>query len=141
MLVCTGAYAQQAVYASNQPNALYPETFDSEKVSPPGLKMKRIGTAMTIVGGAFIVTGVVMMATADEIRFSNYQVDDDGNVEESGDNQGYYGVLFTANGLALTGTGIVLWKIGARKYRNATQTQSNLSIGPTRNGVGLRLRF
>ncbi len=81
------------------------------------------------------------MATADEITLSPWEVNDDGDIENSGDKQGYFGLLIAAEGVGLTVTGIILWSKGAKKYKNYQQSEKSLSFGPTKNGSGLRFRF
>ncbi len=60
ILNCASVYGQRVVYANSNSDKLYDiETLSVKGAMPPGLRMKRIGTVLTIIGGASLLTGTL----------------------------------------------------------------------------------
>jgi len=72
-------------------------------------KMTKVGRVLTFVGLPLIVIGGIMVSNADEYYYECV------NGVCEGDPQGAFGSLILAGGIGLTGTGVVLWTIGANK--------------------------
>ncbi|NJM25659.1 MAG: hypothetical protein HC859_09380 [Bacteroidia bacterium] len=80
----------------------------------PGYRQRNTGRALTIMGGVMLVTGVVLVSTADATYY-NTTVTSSGTYEE-GDPKGGFGTLMMAGGLGMTIPGIILWSKGSKRY-------------------------
>ena len=104
-------------------------------------KMKNAGSALTVVGGIMLVTGVVILAnsTIETIDYGN------GVTETNTTGHPVTGVLVAFGGAASLGAGIPLWTIGSRKqkqYENRLQGLSaRFNVNPQSSGLTLTYRF
>jgi hypothetical protein len=107
----------------------------------PGQRMIRVGKGLTIGGGVLLVGGIILMATADEIYYT--QTTGPYGTEEEGDPQGALGLVMAIGGVGMIIPGAIVWSKGKKKYNayKANQGQASLSIGVNQNGAGLRFRF
>lgn len=71
--------------------------------------LEKTGRILTYVGVPLAILGAVMVSSADELYYNCVNGDCDG------DPQGGFGVMLLGAGVGMTGTGIVLWTIGAKK--------------------------
>jgi hypothetical protein len=133
VLAVTGVHAQQQPYVRKEIN--------QQAINPPGLKMMKIGKTLTIAGGVLLVTGVALIASADEMYY-NSTTTQNGTVEE-GDPKFFFGVLALSGGLGMTIPGAILWSKGAKKFKayQENNIKASLSLGINNSGVGLRFRF
>lgn len=106
----------------------------------PGQRMIRVGKTLTIAGSVLFVSGIVMMATADEIYYRT-TTDFDGNTVTEGDLQGALGLIMTTGGLGMIIPGAIVWSKGKKKYEAYQSAGASLSLGINKNGAGLRFRF
>ncbi|RAW01804.1 hypothetical protein [Pseudochryseolinea flava] len=158
------ASAQVSDFAPSSPSTTLPQTEitypviteDAVIVSPvinqttqtrvplaPGLRMKKAGQTMTIIGGILFVGGIVMVAQADDDYYTSTTTTQYGTTTENGDPKFALGVVMITHGVGLTIPGIILWTRGNKKFNRWTeeQRQQNLSMGLNRSGVGMRYRF
>ena len=94
------------------------------KLYTPGLKMRNVGRVLTVGGGVLLVTGIILVSSADELYY-NAGTSSSGSYE-SGDPRGGFGVLLTTTGAGMLVTGIILWSKGQRKYNNHKADQAVL---------------
>ena len=94
--------------------------------------MQKIGTGMTIIGGAALFTGNILYWKA----YNN------GNTEHSDDKAKTYGNVMLG-GLGLMAVGIPLWAIGKTKERHIIIEADLVRFKglASANGVGLKIRF
>jgi hypothetical protein len=107
----------------------------------PGLRMRKAGQTMTIIGGILFVGGIAVVSQADANTYT-YQ-SNNGYTQEEGDPKFALGVIMITHGIGLTIPGIILWTKGTKKFNRWTeeQRQQNLSMGIDRSGLGVRYRF
>jgi hypothetical protein len=107
----------------------------------PGLRMRKVGQTMTVIGGILFVGGIVVVSQADANTYS-YQ-SNNGYTQEEGDPKFALGVVMITHGIGLTVPGIILWNKGAKKFNRWTeeQRQQHISLGIQRSGLGLHYRF
>lgn len=107
----------------------------------PGLRMKKTGTTLTILGTAMIIGGVALVSSADDVYYS--QTTSQYGTYEEGDPKGALGAVMLVSGAGMTVTGIILWSKGAKKYRRHLEMQEGatacLSLGGS--GVSIAYRF
>lgn len=103
---------------------------------PPGLKMKKIGTTLTIGGSIFFVAGALLLSQADAYYYNSTTTN--GTTTTSGDPKGGFGVVMVAAGLGMMIPGIIFWSKGAKKY-NAYKQQQNLSLRIKGDRLSLQL--
>jgi hypothetical protein len=82
--------------------------------SVPGLKMRKVGMGLTIAGGACLITGIALFASAITTSRPNSQTNF----------QGAIGLLFCLPGVGLTIPGGIVWGVGERKLRNYRNNMS-----------------
>jgi hypothetical protein len=107
-------------------------------VNLPGERMMKAGRTLTIAGGALLVAGIVLVATADEQYYNSYTTSYGGTYEE-GDPQFALGLVMAIGGVGMTIPGIILWSKGSKRYKAYQQRESALEINPS--NLGLRYRF
>lgn len=113
---------------------------DTEPANTPGLRKKKMGATMTIIGSVLLVTGVALVASADELYYSSNTTN--GNTVEEGDPKGAIGVLLIAGGLGLTIPGIIIGTKGKKQYdRYKRSQQKTVSLNLRTNTAGLVYRF
>jgi hypothetical protein len=103
----------------------------------PGERMMKAGKILTIGGGAMLLTGVILMATAEEQYYNTYSTPY-GTYEE-GDPKYALGLVMAIGGAGMTIPGIILWSKGSKRYKAYQQRESSLEINPA--NLGLRYRF
>ena len=72
-------------------------TYHIETPPPPGLRRKKIGTALTIGGTALVIGGIAMVSSADALYY-NYNTGSNGSYEE-GDPKGALGIVMITGGI------------------------------------------
>jgi hypothetical protein len=94
--------------------------------------MERIGTGLTIVGGAALFTGNILY-------WETYNNDNKGPTESKA--KTYKTLMFA--GLGLMAVGIPLWAIGKTKERQITIEASLVKFRglASANGIGIKIRF
>jgi hypothetical protein len=118
----------------------YQRSPSTKRPKPPGLKKRNIGRNMTIIGGAFVVTGLCLSLSASPNTHYNPGVGVSGNYHYD---SSYENGLFVANfGMGLVVPGVILWSNGRRKYKEyKNQSQESLSLHSMGSGFSLRYRF
>ena len=94
------ANSPQTLFASAERSILIKEYAMVSDVAPPGLRRKKIGTALTIGGAALTIGGIAMVASADAFYY-NYSTGSNGSYEE-GDPKGAVGILMIAGGVGIS---------------------------------------
>ncbi|MCH5599529.1 hypothetical protein [Niabella ginsengisoli] len=107
-------------------------------------KMRTAGIVLTSVGAGLIIGGSALIAAGNnENDGRNFEgdFDDDYYYDDltDGDSKIVAGVLGIAFGALSTGGGITMWVIGNNKMKKYGGGQ--MSLQPTRNGLGLAYRF
>ena len=92
-------------------------------VTPPGYRMRNAGRVLTMIGGALLVTGVVLISTSDDTyyQYNNYN----GQVDESGDPKFALGILSTIGGVGMIVPGVTLWTKGGHRYHRYMEQQGD----------------
>ena len=110
-------------------------------INPPGYRQMKVGKGLTIGGSVLLVTGIVLMASADETYYTSTSTQY--GTEEEGDPKFALGLLSAMGGVGMIIPGAILWSKGSKKFKAYQQNkpQANLSLGVNHNGFGLRLRF
>jgi hypothetical protein len=108
---------------------------------PPGLRMRNAGRTLTVLGGAMLIGGIVLVNNADDLYYSS-QSTSYGTYEE-GDPQGALGVLMIVGGAGMSVPGIILWSKGAKKYNRYLEKQeaSQTSLSFKGRTLSLAYRF
>jgi hypothetical protein len=113
----------------------------SSPLPGPGLRMKKTGTTLTVVGAAMLIGGIALISSADDVYYS--QTTNQYGTYQEGDPKGALGAVMLVGGAGMTVTGIILWSKGARKYRRHLELQDNaqavVSVGS--RGLSLAFRF
>ena len=102
---------------------------------PPGYRMKRVGSSLTVGGAVLFIAGIVTIANADDQYYYNQ-------------NTGYYdvdpkiylGSLMLVGGVGMMVPGIIFWVRGAKKYNRYLENLQG-SIQTTGTGLAIRLKF
>jgi hypothetical protein len=96
---------------------------------------------LTIAGGILLVSGVALIASADEMYY--YSTTTSNGTEEEGDPKFFLGVIALSGGLGMVIPGAILWSKGSKKFKafQENKPQASLSLGLNKNGLGLRFRF
>lgn len=81
---------------------------------PPGLRMRNIGTKLTIGGGAMFLGGLLLYNSVDDPTYMVYQ---NGSYYEEVDPKALLGVYMMVGGVGMTVPGVILWTKGAKKYK------------------------
>ena len=102
-----------SVYAQQQPYVR--KEINQTAVNPPGLKMMKVGKTLTIVGGILAISGVALIASADEMYY--YSTTTQNGTEEEGDPKFFFGVVALSGGLGMVIPGAILWSKGAKKFK------------------------
>ena len=129
----------QLLQANSTKSLLYVSSVNKTfyKVSmPPGVKMRNAGRIMTIVGGALIIGGIVMVSNADETYY-NYSSTTSGNYED-GDLQGALGVVMIVGGTGLTVPGIIMWSKGSKRYKHHLEREAAFNFKGTQLSLSYR---
>ena len=105
---------------------------------PPGLRMRNTGRTLTIIGGILFVSGIAMVATADDLYYET-TYSSSGTTTE-GDPQGAFGVVMIAGGTGMIIPGVIFWNKGSKKYK-AHLSEQGASIGVKGTGLALGYRF
>ncbi|SKC86344.1 hypothetical protein SAMN05660236_5121 [Ohtaekwangia koreensis] len=108
--------------------------------SPPGLRMRNAGRTLTILGGAMLIGGIAVFASAEESYYSTGYNSNTGNYEE-GDPKAALGVVMIAGGLGMTIPGVILWSKGAKKYKRYLEQHEGETVSFNLNGNGASLCY
>ena len=103
-------------------------------VLPPGYRMKRVGSALTMAGAALFISGIVTISSADP----NYGYNSATGLYTDIDSKYVYGSLMLVGGVGMMVPGIIFWARGSRKYNRYLE---NLQGLVHTNGTGLAVRF
>lgn len=109
-----------------------------EATRPPGLRMRKVGTIMTICGGGLFIVGAIVYSNADPNSGQIHQ-NSNGTYYTDGELEQELGILCAGAGVGLMVPGIILWTKGTKKYNRYLETQTAFNF--TRNGMGLTYRF
>ena len=109
-----------------------------EVTTPPGLRMRKVGTILTICGGGMLIAGAIIYSNADP-NSGQIHTNSNGTMYTDGELQQELGILCAGAGVGLTIPGIILWTKGTKKYNRYLETQTAFNF--TRNGAGLTYRF
>jgi len=144
MVLCAGlSCAQDLVFSYASQEVSSPLYLTHAEVMPGsamprGLRMRNTGRALTILGAALAIGGIVMMNNADQLYYTTTQTQN-GTVTE-GDPKGALGVLMTITGAGMAVPGIIFWSKGQKKYnRHLEQQSAALNIKPS--GLSLTYSF
>jgi hypothetical protein len=108
------------------------------KVSrPPGLRMRNTGRALTIIGGAMLIGGIIVFNNADSDYYNSYSTSAGTNTEA--DAQAALGVVMITGGVGMTVPGIIFWSKGSKKYKRHLERQASFNING--HGISLSYRF
>jgi len=111
----------------------YP-TFENV-VLPPGFRMRRVGSTLTVAGGAFFLGGVIAISTADKTSYYNSNT---GLYEY--DPQLGLGVLLVTAGVGMMVPGIIFWTKGAKRY-NRYLEDLQASVKTIGTGLTITIEF
>jgi hypothetical protein len=141
-VVLNNVYAQEVASMNASPllNTKFwnnPE-FTQDVVNPPGYRMMKVGRGLTIGGGILLVSGIVLMSTADESYYTSTTTP---YGTEEGDPQYAFGVLAVVGGVGMMIPGAIFWSKGSKKFNAYKRSQTSLSLGINNNGVGFRFQF
>lgn len=145
VLISLAAHGQQMLAASQSP--MVPRVVGqtptrislSTPSNAPGYRQRNTGRTLTIIGGVMLVTGVVLVSTADATYYTTTTTSS-GTYEE-GDPKGGFGTLMIAGGLGMTIPGVILWSKGSKRYNRYLEKSKKVEAGINTSGVGLRYSF
>ena len=132
------AQSTPASTTSAQAYAINREVRYADPLRPPGLRMRNTGRTLTIAGSILLISGIAMMATADEIFYTT-TYSSSGSYSE-GDPQGAVGLILTAAGAGMAIPGIIFWDKGSKRYK-AYLSNARASVRIARTGLALCLHF
>jgi len=110
----------------------------------PGEKKKKIGSTMTVLGGALIVGGIAVYASSDpNYERTTYNSTTGAYETQTIDPKRVLGVFMMVAGTGVAVPGVLLWTKGARQYNRymAEQGQTSLRFGIGNHGAGLAYSF
>jgi hypothetical protein len=113
------------------------DDFPYKVAMPPGLRMRNTGRTLTIIGGAMLVGGIALLASADEPYYSAYSTPY--GTHEEGDPKAAVGILMMLGGTGMAVPGIIFWSKGSKKYKRYLEREAALHF--ERGGVSVALRF
>ncbi len=102
-------------------------------VLPPGFKMRRVGSTLTVAGAALFLGGIIVISGADKTSYYNSST---GLYDY--DPQLGLGALMITGGVGMMVPGIIFWTKGAKKYNRYLE---NLEGSVTTNGTGLAINI
>ena len=108
----------------------------------PGLRMRRAGRILTIIGGANLIGGFILLNSVDHVTYTTY--DSNGTAYVEMDGQAALGRVMMAGGLGMTIPGVILWKKGDKRYKRYIEQhegEQTVSFNMNGNGVSLRYQF
>lgn len=109
------------------------KTFD-KALLPPGYRMRKVGSTLTIAGAALFLGGIIVVSEADKTSYYNsstgQQVYDDPMFGA--------GSLMLVAGVGMMVPGIIFWSKGAKRYN---QYLRDLQASVVVNGSGLSVRL
>lgn len=104
------------------------------KVSrPPGYRMRKAGTIMTIAGSALAIGGLLVYNAADHNMTYNSST---GYYEN--DPQEVLGIVMGVYGVGLTIPGIILWSKGGKKYKRYLERETAFEFKGNRFSLSYR---
>ena len=127
-LYASAGYPQSPVFTSSGIDS----NFDNV-VLPPGYRMKRVGSTLTVAGAALFLGGVIMISDADKNTYYNSST----GLYES-DPKLTLGVLMVTGGVGMMVPGIIFWSKGAKRYNRYLE---NLQGTINTNGAGVTINF
>lgn len=111
----------------------------ADPVNPPGLRMMKVGKALTLGGAALFTLGVIVMSSADYTTTTTNYNNLYGYNEEV-DPQALIGAMMVVGGVGMVVPGIIFWSKGSKKYK-AYKLQESGSVNINTHGISLRYRF
>ncbi len=115
------------------------------KFSIPGEKKKKVGRTMTILGGALIVGGIAVCASADPYYEETTYNQTTGQYEtQTIDPKYLLGGFMIALGVGASVPGVIIWRKGIREYDKYMIEQGDtgaLRLGVGHGGAVLSYRF
>jgi len=109
---------------------------------PPGVRMRKAGRILTIIGGANLIGGFILFNSVDDISYTRY--DANGTAYFEMDGRAALGIVMMAGGLGMGIPGVILWTKGSRRYKRYLEQhegEQNVSFNMNGNGVSLRYQF
>lgn len=105
------------------------------KFSIPGEKKKKIGSIMTVLGGALFIGGIAMYASGDP-NYENTTYNQTTGMYETTtiDPKQVLGVFMCVVGTGVAVPGVILWTKGIRQYKQYMKEQGE--TGAVRLGIG-----
>ncbi len=105
-------------------------------VLPPGYRMKKVGSTLTIAGAAMFLGGIIVISEADKTTYYNYST----GQYEYNDPKIFLGSLMLVGGTGMMVPGIIFWAKGAKRYnRYLDNLQGTVGISGT--GLAVRLKL
>jgi len=129
-LATADAHAVSPVYRQT-----YAAPLHITKFSIPGEKKKKVGSVMTVLGGALIIGGVAVYASGDPDYYrETYNQSTNTTTVETIDPKQVLGVFMAVVGTSVAVPGVIIWTKGIRQYNQYMKEQGE--TGPLRLGVG-----
>lgn len=141
--ICAEAKGQQIFAAANLEQVTSPVflsttnygSFD-KVVLPPGYRMKKVGSTLTIAGAAMFVGGIIVISEADKTTYYNYNT----GQYEYNDPKILLGSLMLVGGAGMMVPGIIFWAKGAKRYNRYLDNLQG-SVGISGTGLAVRLKL
>ncbi len=105
--------------------------------SPYGLRMRNTGRTLTLVGGAMIIGGIIMINNAPRDYNNSYY--SPGYYQTSG--QEAFGALFVTGGLGMAIPGVIFWSKGGKKYKRYLEREAAEAASVRLGAQGLTLAY
>lgn len=123
---------------------VYAAPMSVKKFSIPGEKKKKVGSVMTVLGGALFVGGIIVYASGDPNYESTTYNQTTGMYETTTvDPKQVLGVFMCVVGTGVAVPGIIIWSKGIRQYNKymREQEQSSFRLGVGGKGAVLSYKF
>jgi hypothetical protein len=124
------------VYSDQQATSLVfvPSPIKSRPV--PGIRMKNVGTALTVSGVFLLITGVAILSS---VKTSPVTPSPNGTQQQQpgSDPKLLLGSTLAVGGIGLAIPGIILWAKGSKKYNRGHRGRSQINF----NGNGMSLSY
>lgn len=129
----TGTNKISPVFEKNLPYYF----MEDSKVSPPGLRMLKVGRPITFFGGLMIVTGGFINTIANKNSYY-----DPYTGKTIVDSKAVWGPVLIIAGTGMVIPGAILWARGSKKYKTYLKSKTAItSIQFKGNGLSLNYRF
>ncbi len=141
--ICAEAKGQQLFASANMEQVTSPvflsttnySSFDNV-VLPPGYRMKKVGSTLTLAGAVMFVGGIIVISEADKTTYYNYNT----GQYEYNDPKILLGSLMLVGGTGMMVPGIIFWAKGAKRYNRYLDNLQG-SVGISGTGLAVRLKL